>query len=63
MKKRTSVYVDAELLEWAKQNSVNISQLLENALKSIKNGKNPVNALDSGSSPVGVQGFESLLPH
>jgi len=63
MKKRTSVYVDAELLDWAKQNGVNISQLLENVLRSIKNRKNPVNALDLGSSPVGVRGFKSLPPH
>ncbi|WP_048086335.1 type II toxin-antitoxin system CcdA family antitoxin [Ferroglobus placidus] len=37
MKKRTSAYIDAELLEWAKQNKIKLSQLLEEAIKSIQN--------------------------
>lgn len=36
MKKRTSLYIDAELLELAKKNGVNMSKLLEEALKSLK---------------------------
>ncbi len=38
MKKRTSVYIDAELLEFAKKEKLNLSKLLEEAIKSVKNG-------------------------
>ncbi len=37
MKKRTSVYIDAELLEFAKSEGLNLSKLLEEAIKSVKN--------------------------
>ncbi len=39
MKKRTSVYIDAELLEKAKEKKLNLSQLLEWAIKEALNGK------------------------
>jgi len=39
MKKRTSVYIDAELLEKAKERKLNLSQLLEWAIKEVLNGK------------------------
>jgi len=37
MKKRTSVYIDEELLEYAKRNKINLSQLLEEAIREVKN--------------------------
>ncbi|WP_048098180.1 type II toxin-antitoxin system CcdA family antitoxin [Archaeoglobus sulfaticallidus] len=56
MKKRTSVYIDAELLEYARQNKINLSQLLEKSLKSLQNPKITGNtracrALAPGSNP------------
>ncbi|MEM0215584.1 MAG: type II toxin-antitoxin system CcdA family antitoxin [Archaeoglobaceae archaeon] len=63
MKKRTSLYVDAELLDWAKRNGVNISQLLENVLKSLQNGEKRVEFEGLRPCPVGVRGFESRPPH
>lgn len=36
MKKRTSVYIDAELLEFAKKEKLNLSKLLEEVLRSSK---------------------------
>ncbi len=38
MKKRTSVYIDADLLEKAKNACLNISQLLEAAIQNALNG-------------------------
>ena len=40
MKKRTSVYIDAELLEFAKREGLNLSKLLETAIIRAKNGAN-----------------------
>uniref|UniRef100_A0A7J3M2G7 Uncharacterized protein n=1 Tax=Archaeoglobus fulgidus TaxID=2234 RepID=A0A7J3M2G7_ARCFL len=59
MKKRTSVYVEAELLDWAKQNGVNISQLLENVLKNLQNGEKQIEFEGLRPCPVGVRGFKS----
>ncbi len=59
MKKRTSVYIDADLLAKAKEKKLNLSELLERAIKeALKGGK-----LRSRSPPVGVRGFKSLPPH
>ncbi len=58
MKKRTSVYIDAELLEFARKEKIKISQLLESAIKIVKN-RNKEDILggfgppDPGSNPGG----------
>ncbi|RLI79963.1 hypothetical protein DRP05_01925 [Archaeoglobales archaeon] len=39
MKKRTSVYIDADLLEYAKNKKLNLSKLLEEAIRFCKNKK------------------------
>ncbi|MEM0215068.1 MAG: type II toxin-antitoxin system CcdA family antitoxin [Archaeoglobaceae archaeon] len=39
MKKRTSVYIDEALLDFAKKEGINLSNLLEEAIKSCRNGK------------------------
>ncbi len=36
MKKRTSVYIDADLLDFAKKEKLNLSKLLEEAIKLAK---------------------------
>jgi len=58
MKKRTTVYIDAELLEFVKKEKINMSQLLEAAIRIVKNG-NKEDILggfgppDPGSNPGG----------
>ena len=37
MKRRTSVYIDTELLEFARNSKLNLSKLLEEAIKNVKN--------------------------
>ena len=63
MKKRTSVYIDVELLEEAKKRKLNLSQLLEWAIDKALNGE--INDSDEGlrPCPVGVRGFKSRPPH
>ena len=63
MKKRTSVYIDAELLEEAKKRKLNLSQLLEWAIEKALNGE--INDFDEGLRPCpeGVRGFKSRPPH
>ncbi len=56
MRKRTSVYIDAELLEFARNNKLNLSKLLEEAIKNVKNqNKRPIirdsRFRDPGSNP------------
>ncbi len=58
MKKRTSVYIDAELLEFAKNEGLNLSKLLEKAIRGIKNRKKAdipeaFGASNPGSNPGG----------
>ncbi len=65
MKKRTSVYIDAELLEFAKREKLNLSKLLEEAILSAKNRNKSVERVTCnhqvpGSNPGG--GF-SLYHH
>ncbi len=59
MKKRTSVYIDADLLEKAKNACLNISQLLEAAIQNALNGVEAGFRVPSRR----VRGFESLPPH
>lgn len=63
MKKRTSVYIDAELLENAKENKLNLSQLLEWAIKEALNGELRAFSDNLRPCPEGVRGFESRPPH
>jgi len=41
MKKRTSVYIDPELLAKAKEKKLNLSKLLEKAIKEALNEEDP----------------------
>ncbi len=63
MKKRTSVYIDKDLLAKAKEKKLNLSQLLEWAIKKALRGELSGFKGDSRSPPVGVRGFKSLPPH
>ncbi|WP_457548707.1 type II toxin-antitoxin system CcdA family antitoxin [Archaeoglobus sp.] len=63
MKKRTSLWIDSKLLEKAKEKKINLSQLLEKAIKMALNGKICGMSRSLGSRPVGVRGFKSLPPH
>ena len=58
MKKRTSVYIDANLLEYAKKEKLNLSRLLEEAILSVKNGNKAAERVTcnhqvAGSNPAG----------
>ena len=58
MKKRTSVYIDAELLDYAKNEGLNLSKLLEEAIRELKNPKKLAervirNHQVAGSNPAG----------
>jgi|GEM_PF-3508328 len=63
MKKRTSVCIDPELLAKAKKNKLNLSQLLEKAIKEALKEVDSRGNRDLGSRPEGVRGFKSLPPH
>jgi len=63
MKKRTSVYIDPELLAKAKKNKLNLSQLLEKAIKEALKEVDLGDNRDLGSRPEGVRGFKSHPPH
>ena len=56
MKKRTSVYIDAELLEKAKESGINISQLLEKAIQ------NALNCADAGFRVPSRRGSRVQIP-
>ena len=68
MRKRTSVYIDAELLEFARNNKLNLSKLLEEAIKNVKNqNKRPIirdsRFRDPGSNPGRSTCFSKNLKH
>ncbi|AIY89949.1 type II toxin-antitoxin system CcdA family antitoxin [Geoglobus acetivorans] len=62
MKKRTSLYIDAELLEKAKR-KFNLSQLLEWAIIKALNGELEELSPALRPCPEGVRGFKSRPPH
>ncbi len=62
MKRRTSVYINTELLEYAKKEKLNLSKLLEEAIKfcKIKNKRSILpdsGSGDAGSNPAGATCF------
>ena len=61
MKKRTSVYIDAELLEFAKREKLNLSKLLEEAILSAKNRNKSVERVTCNRSNPGG-GLFSITP-
>ena len=66
MKKRTSVYIDADLLEYAKKEKLNLSKLLEEAIREVKNPKKlaervTCNHQVAGSNPAGGSNSSHLF--
>jgi|GEM_PF-2827831 hypothetical protein len=53
MKKRSCIYIDADLLEFAKKNKINVSKLVEKALLELKNPNTTRNHQVAGSNPAG----------